>query len=158
MSEHGEHLKRPARRLPNITLTGANGSAAAIVPARSAASVVVIPHSSHCDACRLFLDQLVENWPELAAWDVVVTVIHLETSPLQTPDQDMGPIRVLYDPGRRVQQSLGTEPAILIVDQWGEIHDQLLIGEQHEFPQVAELASWGRYLATRCPECEGESL
>jgi hypothetical protein len=51
-------------------------------------------------------------------------------------------------------------PAAMVADQWGEV---AYVGAPDDgritsLPAPEELVSWVRYLSTRCPECEGESL
>jgi hypothetical protein len=89
---------------------------------------------------------------------MTVSVVHAALPPGHTAREDTSFIRHLYDPDARVAQSGVSEPVVMIADQWREIHDRIPIGARHEFPPIGEIASWGRYLATRCPECEGEAL
>jgi hypothetical protein len=48
-------------------------------------------------------------------------------------------------------------PGALIADQWGEIvHVAAAIDGDH-MPTPRELLEWVEYVASRCPECEGEA-
>ena len=67
--------------------------------------------------------------------------------------------RVLVDVEQRVARACGVAPpALLIADRWGVLHLTHDAGADHEWPAPAEVVSWLRYLAIRCPECEGEAL
>lgn len=48
-------------------------------------------------------------------------------------------------------------PSVVVADRWGEIQHLVEMEASLEgAPEPAELRDWLRYLATRCPECEGE--
>jgi hypothetical protein len=47
---------------------------------------------------------------------------------------------------------------VLIADQWGELRYVSPDGGGHPFPTPEEVTGWLRFLATQCPECEGEAL
>lgn len=51
-------------------------------------------------------------------------------------------------------------PAALVADEWGEIAHVGAPGDGRvtSLSTPEALVSWVRYLSTRCPECEGESL
>jgi hypothetical protein len=48
-------------------------------------------------------------------------------------------------------------PGVVIADRWGEIH--LVQGARlvEQLPPAEELVEWLRYIAHKCPECEGEA-
>ena len=66
---------------------------------------------------------------------------------------------VLADPDRTLAARLGiSAPAVIIADQYGEIHLAAPAGDAHHLPHPAEIVDWLRYLAIQCPECQGEAL
>jgi hypothetical protein len=158
VSAGGEQLKNPAARLPDLALPAAGGGVSPVLPPRTPGSLLVLAHGSRCPECRAYLQHLQDSWDDLSEWGVAVTVILPEPQSAEGTQQAGGGFRVLFDHGRRLQQALRMDAGVVIADEWGEIHFAAAAGEQHAFLQVAEVASWGRYLATRCPECEGEAL
>ena len=68
---------------------------------------------------------------------------------------------VTVPPGERarsIEAVIGMRaPAVLVLDQWGEVKETIAVA-RHEFPERTALVAWARYLATQCPECEGEAL
>jgi hypothetical protein len=48
-------------------------------------------------------------------------------------------------------------PAALIADQWGEIVHVVAALDVNDLPTPHELLEWVAYVASRCPECEGEA-
>jgi hypothetical protein len=116
------------------------------------AAVAILPHH-HCEDCQRYLESLNDVLAELASWDADVTVITpqpLTWEPL---------LRCLIDADGAFASEAGiSAPAVVIVDQWRDIKDVREAGETHDFPNPDELVSWARFLATQCPECEGEAL
>jgi hypothetical protein len=94
--------------------------------------VLFSPHDRACAECERYAAQLKRISPELDSWgtDVAINVRDLEVA----------------------------LPAVLIVDQWGDIKASRTDAEQHDLLTPAEIESWARYLGTQCPECEAESL
>jgi hypothetical protein len=45
----------------------------------------------------------------------------------------------------------------LIADQWGEIVHVVTANDVDDMPTARELLEWVDYVASRCPECEGEA-
>jgi hypothetical protein len=48
-------------------------------------------------------------------------------------------------------------PGVVIADRWGEIHLVQDARAVAELPPVDHLVEWLRYIAHKCPECEGEA-
>jgi hypothetical protein len=95
------------------------------------ATVVIVLHDRDCSACAAYLAQLSEQAAEIDAWDG----------------------RVKY-----VRDVAEDAPAVIIADQWGEIAVAEHAGAAHRFMELAEVITWLRHLAMKCPECEGEAL
>jgi hypothetical protein len=48
-------------------------------------------------------------------------------------------------------------PGALVADQWGEIVYVVAVIDVNDLPTPQELLEWVEYVASRCPECEGEA-
>lgn len=156
MTEPRDHLIHPSRRLPDLGLAMADGAARPLRPGGRRSPVLVLLHSAECPACAEFVARLGAAADMLREWDGEVRVI---TPSGAAETQPPPPFPLLLDPERRVAAALGiTPPAVVIADQWGEVHDVREAGDEHRFPTVDEIESWLRYLAIQCPECQGEAL
>ncbi|MGH7573671.1 MAG: hypothetical protein ACREM1_00870 [Longimicrobiales bacterium] len=68
------------------------------------------------------------------------------------------PFPLMLDAQGTLGTKLGVDlPAVIVADQWGEIHVTEEAGPEHEFLAVEELIEWSKYLI-QCPECQGEVL
>ncbi len=158
MSAGRDDLVHPKVRLPDVALPSANGRAEQRVRAGGRLSpVLVLLHPGACAGCAEFVAQLSEAAPALEEWDGRVLVI--TPDPPAEKEDAGGAFPLLSDPERRLSASLGiTPPAVVVADQWGEVHLASEAGEDHDFPAVGELEQWVQYLAVQCPECEGEAF
>jgi hypothetical protein len=154
-----QHITPASARLPNSTLVpGPGETRVGLVPPRRSALVVVLPHSTECAGCERFLRDLAGHDVELEAWDVGVVVVYPEDPERAAPRPARHGFRSLYDPERSLERTVPGEPAVLVADRWRKVHDVIRIGEDHAVPDADEVVAWGRFLAMRCPECEGEAL
>jgi hypothetical protein len=48
-------------------------------------------------------------------------------------------------------------PGAVVADKWGEIISVRAASEMAELPSAEDLSDWIHYVATQCPECEGEA-
>ena len=48
-------------------------------------------------------------------------------------------------------------PSVVVADRWGEVAHVAHPSRVEDLPAPEELVDWVRYLAYRCPECEGEA-
>lgn len=155
-------LTNPQRRLPDLSLASVpEGVLQPVRPRGRRAPVVVLVHGSGCAPCRAYLDLLAAANASLQEWDGCVRVVlpgSVEaTRPLHAERQL--PFAMLADPEQRLARACRVAPpAVVIADQWGEIHSCTSAGPEHEWPAPAEVVEWLRYLAIQCPECEGEAL
>jgi hypothetical protein len=159
MTDARAPLTRPHRRLPDLALSTPSGAPRRLRPGGRRSPVLVLVHPGGCGACAELVAHLHAASAALKEWDGDVLVI--------TPDraEDVGDspstpsFPILLDPEQRLASALGlTPPAVVIADQWGEVHEAWEAGEGHRFPGVAEIEGWLRYLAIQCPECQGEAL
>lgn len=158
MTEARIGLTNPARKIPDLALATRSGTPRRLRPIGRRSPVLVLVHAGVCDACAAFIHRLRAASEMLHEWDgdvLVITPERLDGS----GDASADPFPVLSDPEQRLASSLAlTPPALVIADQWGEVHETTEAGDEHRFPTVDEIESWLRYLATQCPECQGEAL
>jgi hypothetical protein len=165
--EGKSRLANPERRLPELTLPALSGGAALPLRAPGRASrVLLLLHGAGCARCAAYLDGLALRERELAAWDGhVLAVVPAPPSGASRsggggvggPDHPSVPVAL--DPHGRLASALPVgAPAVLVADQWGEIHLAHGAGEAHAFPAPEEVVESVRYLAIQCPECQGEAL
>lgn len=163
MENAREHdLKLGARRLPDLRLASApGGSPVPIRPPGRVSPVLLLADGAECGACRAWLRSLAASSADVADWDGRVIVV-VPTSPdhaVRIADDAAPPITILADPDRMLAARLGiSAPALVIADQYGEIHHAAPAGDDHDLPEPTEIVSWLRYLAVQCPECQGEAL
>ncbi|HEU4451587.1 MAG TPA: redoxin domain-containing protein [Longimicrobium sp.] len=155
-------LKLGARRLPDVKLAAApGGSPMPLRPPGRISPVLVLVDDAECDACRAWLHRLAAASDDIAEWDGRVIVV-VPASPGQAigiAGDAAKHFTVLADPDRTLAARLGISiPAVIIADQYGEIHHAAPGGDGHDLPEPAEVVGWLRYLAVQCPECQGEAL
>lgn len=157
MSTDRDDLVHPRVRLPDLALASADGGAPRRVrPGGRLAPVLVLVHPGGCAGCAEFVAALEEAAADLEAWDGRVLAI---TPDPPRPGRAETAFPWLSDPEGRLAGTLGlAPPAVVVADQWGELHLASEAGEGHDFPAVSELEEWLQYLAVQCPECEGEAL
>jgi hypothetical protein len=143
-------------RLPDIALPSASGTGTVrLCPGGRLNPVIVALHGGGCDECRAWLDRLAASADALREWDAHVVVIVPEIAILLS---DM-PFVVAVDADGVFAARTGLRgAAVLIADQWGEVAHATDVGEGHGLPEVGEIVEWVQFLATQCPECEGEAL
>ena len=120
--------------------------------------ILLLLHGGECGACLAYCQTVAADTAELASWncDLAVCVAAHRAHESQLP---ISPLRFFYDAEGRVQQAAEAyAPALLVIDQWRDIHEVYHAGDRHTFPKPSDLLSWARYLGTQCPECEGEAL
>ncbi|HEX2095640.1 MAG TPA: redoxin domain-containing protein [Longimicrobiaceae bacterium] len=149
-------------RLPDLALPAAPDGRSVPLRARGrSAPVVVQTHGAGCAECRAWLEGLAGVEDAVREWDgraVVVVPEGLDAADRLQAASRL-PYPVLADPERRLAERLGTEDAVVLVaDQWGELFLVANAGTAHRLPDPSEVVEWLRFLAVRCPECEGEAL
>lgn len=115
--------------------------------------VVVVVHSSGCTGCRTYVDQLAAASQAFSEWGGRLSVVAYESeeqaSTLRTDER--AHVQVLSDP----DATLGAEAAaVLLADEWGEVHYAVHGVTDHALPDAAEITEWLRFISIHCPECE----
>jgi hypothetical protein len=142
----------PRRRLPDAALPPlAGGPLVPLrVPRHSAALVLL--GGALGPAERDFLAQLAADGASVTGWDgrVLVVVSGAAAGTAAVPDKGE-PFTVLADPAGTVAAAAGvTPPALVVADQWGEVHWHAPAGDGRPWPPVREVEQWARFLAIRC--------
>jgi peroxiredoxin len=149
-----DELVNPGRRLPDLALASATGAVHRLRGGGRRSPVLVLVHAGRCAVCDAFVRGLAAAAAALRAWDGEVLVI----APAGEPARASG-FPLLHDPEARVASALGVRaPAVVIADQWGEVHEAREAGDEHRFPTEVEIEQSLQYLAIQCPECQGEAL
>jgi hypothetical protein len=145
-------LLNPARRLPDITLPDAReGTPVRLRPTGDRSVLIVMIHPE-CPDCAGWVEKLAEQKEEIGSWKGDVRLVANQGGRRSYPFQ------ALLDSEDQLARALGlAAPAVIIADQWGEIHEAEEAGEDHRFLPTESLVEWVRHLATSCPECEGEA-
>jgi hypothetical protein len=153
------HLVNPGLKLPNIALPRIDGSGSVpIRPPGRRSPVLVYMDAAECARCRSYLARLGADRASLEEWDGRVLAV-IATAPENAPSPADHGFPLLLDTDKGLRDALAIEPpAVLIGDQWGQVHFGEPAGESHDFPAVEEVVQWLRYLAIQCPECQGEAL
>jgi hypothetical protein len=143
-------------RLPDLALPTVGGaSTVPLKPGGRRNPILVAVHGGGCGECGAYLHHLAEAAAELSEWDAHAVVIVPDAA---APAPDL-PFPVVLDAERRFAARTGLKgAAVVIADQWGEVAHVADAGAGHALPAAPELVEWVRYLAMRCPECEGEAL
>ena len=155
-----DDLVNPTRRLPDLRLAGGPDGDPSPVRARGRRSpVLVLVHRSPCPGCARFVAELETSREALHEWDGHPVVVAPEPWADAAAGWSSHRFPLLADPDGRLGAALGVRaPALVIADQWGELHEAREAGEEHRFPAIEAIATTLTYLAARCPECEGEAL
>ena len=114
---------------------------------------VVVVHSADCPGCRAYIEQLADASGTFHEWGGRLSVIAYAPAAIAgtlRTDVTAG-VQVLSDP----HTTLGAEPAaLLLADEWGEVHFAVEGVSDHALPGADEIAEWLRFISIQCPECE----
>ena len=117
--------------------------------------VLVLMHSVTCGACRRYVrEELAPVARAIAEWGGRLSVV--VAGPLANAatfaETTTDALEVLMDADATLAP-LGT--AVVVADEWGEVHYVTDADAVHDLPRRDEVLSWVRFLAIQCPECEG---
>jgi peroxiredoxin len=125
---------------------------------RRGPAVLFAVHAHDCAGCVAYVGALAAAADAIAEWGGGLLVVVPETTDGADDlhDAAAGRLRLLADHGRTLGAHLGPgAAAVLVADEWGEIHFAAETGLAHELPSPGELVEWVRFIAIQCPECEG---
>jgi hypothetical protein len=157
----GSDPRSVRRRLPVLMLPAvATGVPTPVQVAGRFSTMVVLVHEVVCAGCRAYIEQLRVAVPALREWDGRVVVVSRAAGDGPGDDVADSTVTVLHDDGGELASQLAVSvPAVVVADQWGEVHAVVEASPSHGgFPSVPELLEWAQFLAVQCPECEGEAL
>lgn len=145
----------PSKRLPELALPSLpGGGLVRLRPPGRRSPLLVLVHAGACDACAAFVAEIAAAGERMRDWDGYPIVVRQDEEGAGT-----GGLPGLLDADRRLPAALAvTVPAVVVADQWGEMHQRYEAGEEHRFPPMDELVEWLRFLAIQCPECQAESF
>ena len=160
MTDGRGELINPRRRIPDLALPSAPAGEPCRLRAPGRRSpLLVLVHGASCAACGEFVARLEAETAPIEEWDGSPLVIAPEDLAGAGGLRSRTRLPVLADPERRLAAALSIHPpALVVADQWGEVHEVHEAGEDHRFPAPAEVVAWLRYLAIQCPECQGEAF
>jgi hypothetical protein len=149
-------VRRP--RLPDValpTLATPSGPSDARVALRAPrrGSVLVLLDDAHTERDVAYLRVLADATRALADWDgrVLAIVAGADGAAARALAALAPPFPVLLDADGVVARGASVAaPALVIVDQWGEIHVARAVPPDGAWPAVGELEQWLRYLSIRC--------
>jgi peroxiredoxin len=162
MNSGRSELAYPRRRLPDIRLPLIDRETPVPVRARGRkAPVLLLLHSTGCRDCEAYVQRLAARQADILEWDGRVLMVVPDRP---EPEGILGaigdvPFALAIDTEQRLAHALSVQiPALVIADQWGEIHHVEEAGPDHRFSATEEVVDWVRYLAIQCPECQGEAF
>ena len=155
-----DRLIEPGERLPALPLQDSvhRRPLRLADDGRFSAAMVVL-HGRECAACTEYAATLARGHTDLAGWDCRLWVVVTDHSPDATsaPWPHLEDAVVAAAAAAVLHQHRIPVPGVVMMDPWHEVAAVMAAGTAHAFPPVAELLDWARYLATKCPECEGEA-
>ena len=120
-------------RLPDLEVPTLDGDMVRLRTHSRLATVLLALHPD-CAPCQAYRETIEQHAVQVREWDGRVVAI-------------------------AAHDAAGIEaPSVLVADQWGELAAVENAGAQHAFIDAQEVIDWLRFLATKCPECEGEAL
>jgi hypothetical protein len=148
------------RRLPDTAFPPLAGGGPP-VPLREPrhATVLVLLGEAPDEPALAYLRQLEEAAAALAGWDGRVLVVARATAgggaEREPPHTRLAALRlpfpVLADPAGTLAAAAGVAaPALVVADQWGEVHAAEPADEGRGWPTPAAVEQWLRFLAIRC--------
>ena len=143
----------PRRRLPDIALPPLAGGTDVPLRAHRRGSVLVLLGGAPGAREGEYLRQLADAEPALRDWDGRVLVVVAGDGAEVRPALDALrlPFPVLADPERTVLRAAAVAaPALVVADQWGEVHAAAQPGPGESWLPVDEVEQWLRFLASRC--------
>ncbi|HEX6616077.1 MAG TPA: hypothetical protein VF046_07195 [Gemmatimonadales bacterium] len=144
----------PGALLPEMQLvSAATGVPVDLHSVRGPRALVAI-HSVGCAACRDYVrERLARAAREVAEWGgrlcVIVPGRRGDASDFAETTTDA--LEVLVDASGAFAHR---RAAVVVTDQWGEVHSAVDAADGHELPDPQQLVVSIRFLATQCSECE----
>lgn len=140
----------PRPRLPDVTLPPLDGGEPVPVRMRRQATVLVLLPAALREGDAEYLAELAQAEPAFREWDGRVFGIVADDGPSPALPPVARALPLLQDATGRVARAAGvTAPALLVTDQWGEVHVRESADGAPWYP-VREVEQTLRWLAIRC--------
>ena len=140
----------PGALLPAMRLVSAATGAAVDLHAVRGPRAVVAMHSVGCAACRDYVrEQVAHVARDIAEWGgrVCVVVPGRRGDASDFAETTTDALEVLVDADGAFAQR---RAAVVVTDQWGEVHSAVDAAAGHELPDPEQLVVSIRFLATQC--------
>lgn len=136
-------MQRP--RLPDLSLPPAGDGAPVPVRAHRRGTVLVLAASASDEGLEAYLAALAAHEGEFAGWDGRVLIIVADAGAAPATG-----FPVLVDARGRLAEAAGVSaPAVVVADQWGEVHAAEPATDGRWLAPV-EVEQWLRMIAIRC--------
>ncbi len=137
-------------RIPDLALPPLAGGAPVPLRMRRTGTVLVLLAAAPRPGDAAWLASLVDAEPALRGWDgrVVVVVPPEAAVPALLAAGHVLPV-VVDDTGRVARAAGVAAPALVVTDQWGEVHAAVSANGAPWMP-ASQLEQWVRFLAVRC--------
>ena len=134
------------RRLPDVDLPALAGAGAVPVRVRRRqAPILLLLHGPECRECMAYAQRLADCQSDLADWDARLLGVVLDSAGGGVAEIS-APLTMAIDAEGRLASRLSLEvPAVVVADQWGEIHAAEEAGAEHRFLDPEELVEWAKY-------------
>lgn len=140
------------RRLPaGGWIDAATGSAVGLRHGRGP-RVIFAADRGDCADCGAYIDRLVSYLGEIQGWGGRAAIV---VSDAARAERLVGSVPAGVQVMIETDEGSGVKPpALLIADEWGEVHFIAEAVADHALPDAQEIVEWVRFIATHCPECE----
>ena len=154
MTDTDDYHRPPARpRLPEISLPAADGDREHPLRAHRRGTVLVLLGDGVRDGDTDWLRRLVAHETELAGWYGRVLVVAGVADAGQARELAAAGVAfpIVVDAAARVATAAGVAaPALVVADQWGEVHVAEHVADDDAWMAPAEVEQWLRTIAIRC--------
>ena len=134
-------------RLPDVALPPLAGGDPVPVRMRRTGTVLVLLDASPAPRDVAYVRALADAHDELAGWDGRAFAVVADGA-ARLPELALP---VLHDARGIVARAAGvTVPALVVADQWGEIHAAHAVGADDAWLHPREVADWLRFITIRC--------
>jgi hypothetical protein len=155
MSEHDGALPASLRkgdRVPAVRLrTWSSDEPFDLRPSRGPRVFVVVDNPCR-DECVRYLHEIASEREAVQSWGGDIVVVSPRSAGSCGERLSATGLPVLKDP--ELVPGDG-EPAIVVVDEWGEVYYASGSEATHDPVSPEEVVEWVKFVSIQCPECEG---
>lgn len=144
-------LTPPHPRLPDAALPTAAGDVEVPLREHRRATVLVLLPGVVDEAALAYLRELLAAEDMLTGWDGRVLLVTSDADVAPLLDEARLPFPLLVDERHVVATAAHVAPpAVLVADQWGEVHAAATVDAGESWLAVTEVERWVQWLAIRC--------